>query len=263
MPINEAIERAHRHGILTAASLMVAPQAATDAIARARANPSLKVGLHVTVVRGEPLLPREQIRDLVDADGQLPRDLFRAGVRFFFRPAARAQLEAEIRAQFERYRESGLPLDHVDAHNHMHVHPTVFSTILRVGREYGMKAIRIPYEPLSPDRFFSRLLWAIFLWPWMWLMRLRARRAGLAANDAIFGIADTGHLTADRMMEIIDRLPDGLSEIYLHPAAADRVDDDPLAALYERQAELEALTSPQIAAKLRDRGIVCTTFGDE
>ncbi len=241
---------------------MVAPPAAADAIDRARRMPSLKVGLHVVVVRGKPLLPREQIRDLVDADGMLPRDLFRAGVRFFFRPAARAQLEAEIRAQFERFRESGLPLDHVDAHNHMHVHPTVFSTILRVGREFGMRAIRIPYEPLSGGRFFSRPAWAVFLWPWMALMRARARHAGLTANDAIFGINDTGHLSADRTLRIIDALPDGLSEIYFHPGVSDDVVDDRLAKSYDRRAELAVLTSPEIAARLRERGIVCTTFSD-
>ena len=246
MPVNEAVEQAHGNGILTAASLMVATPAAADAIERARRMPSLKVGLHVVVVRGRPLLPRERIPDLVDEDGMLPRDLFPAGVRFFFRPAARAQLEAEIRAQFERYHQSGLPLDHVDAHNHMHVHPTVFSTILRVGREYGMRAIRIPYEPPG----------SMLLSPWIALMRARARQAGLVTNDAIFGIRDTGHFTTDRVLRVLDTLPEGLSEIYFHPATSDDVGDDPLAESYERRAELAALTSPVVAARLRERGIV-------
>lgn len=230
---------------------MVAPAAAADAIARAKNMPSLEVGLHVTVVRGAPLLPREQVRDLLDPDGMLPRDLVRAGVRFFFRPAARRQLEAEIRAQFELYRQSGLPLGHVDAHNHMHVHPTVFGIILRVGREYGMKAIRIPWEPPG----------SIFLSPWIALMRFRARRAGLMVNDAVFGIRDTGHLSPDRMKQIIDALPDGLSEIYLHPATVDAIGDDPLASSYQRREELAALTSEEVAARVRERGIVLTTFG--
>lgn len=247
MPVNEAIEQAHRHGILTAASLMVAPPAAADAIERARRTPSLKVGLHVVVVRGRPLLPREQIPDLVDAGGMLPRDLFPAGVRFFFRPAARAQLESEIRAQFERYRQSGLPLDHVDAHNHMHVHPTVFSTILRVGREFGMRAVRVPYEPPG----------SIALRPWIALMRARARRAGLSTNDTLFGIRDSGHFTTGRVLRVLDTLPEGLSEIYFHPATSDDISDDPLAQSYERRAELAALTSPEVREKLRERGIVC------
>lgn len=252
MPINEAIERAHREGILTAASLMVAAPAAADAMARARRTPSLRVGLHVVVARGAPALPREEIRALVDADGMLPRGLVRAGIRFFFRPAARAQLEAEIRAQFERFRASGLELDHVDAHNHMHVHPTVFGTILRVGRDYGMRAIRIPYEPGSRE--------AVLLRPWMALMRARARRAGLTTNDAVFGMSGSGHMNVERIVRIIDRLPEGLSELYMHPAVSEAVGEDPMAASYERRAELAALVSPEVAAALRERGIVCSTF---
>ncbi len=123
MPINEAIERAHKEGILTAASLMVGSPAAADAVRRARALPSLKVGLHVVVVRGLAMLSHEAIPLIADRAGMLPTDLFHAGVLFFFNGAARRQLEAEIRAQFEAYRVTGLPLDHVDAHNHLHYHP--------------------------------------------------------------------------------------------------------------------------------------------
>ena len=69
IPVNEAVERGHREGIVTAASLMVAEDAAADAVARANANPTLAVGLHVVVVAGRPLLPPERIPDLVGRDG--------------------------------------------------------------------------------------------------------------------------------------------------------------------------------------------------
>ncbi len=267
-PINEAIERAHKEGILTAASLMVGAPAAADAIERARRLPSLKVGLHLVVVRGIAVLPRDEIRAIVDPDGMLARDLFHAGVRFFFSRESRAQLEAEVRAQFERYRQSGLDLDHVDVHNHMHHHPTVFSTILRVGLEYGMRAIRIPHEPFLPswraagDRFATRLAWSVFLYPWRAFMRARARRAGLLMNDAIFGMTDSGHMTADRLLRLIPELPDGVSEIHFHPAVARWEEGDPLTHGYEREAELAALTDARVALTLRERGVTCTTFSE-
>src|SRR6516164_6656788 len=100
--VNEAIEQAHRNGILAAASLMVAEPAADDAVARARALPRLRVGLHLVVVRGRPVLPPEQIPDLVDKAGRLKTNLAGAAFNIFFKPAARRQLEGEIRAQFER-----------------------------------------------------------------------------------------------------------------------------------------------------------------
>ncbi|HUJ16299.1 MAG TPA: hopanoid biosynthesis-associated protein HpnK [Thermoanaerobaculia bacterium] len=233
--VNEAIERAHTNGVLTSASLMMAEAAADDAVARARRLPSLRVGLHVSVVDGRSMLTGEP----------LPNNLFAAGVRYFVR---RKLLEREIRAQFEAFARTGLPLDHADAHHHMHCHPTVFATILRVGRDYGLRAIRIPREPFlaswraSRSHFVSRLMWSVFLWPWLTIMRLRARRAGLTTNDAIFGMNDTGAMSADRFVRILEQLPPGTSEIYFHPRSS-------------ADAETDAVTRPEIRAALQNLGI--------
>ena len=127
--VNEAVEKAHRGGILTAASLMVAAPACADAVAKAKSMPSLGVGLHIVLVEGRPILPPDSIPDLVDAGGFFRNDMVRAGVAMFFRPAVRKQLAKEIEAQFEAFRRTGLPLDHVNAHKHFHLHPTIANTI--------------------------------------------------------------------------------------------------------------------------------------
>src|SRR3989454_11909005 len=126
---------------------MVGAGAAADAVERARRLPTLSVGLHLVLVDGPPVLPAREIPDLVDSRGEFSTRLFGAGLNFFFRPGVRRQLEAEIRVQFEAFTKTGLPLDHVNAHNHMHLHPTVLGLILKVGRDYGLKAVRVPYEP--------------------------------------------------------------------------------------------------------------------
>src|ERR1700733_9168074 len=135
--VNEGIERAHRDGVLQAASLMVAAPAAADAVRRARANPSLLVGLHLVVIEGPAALPRSAIPDLVDTAGQFPSDQLALGINYFFRPRVRRQLLAEIRAQFAAFATTGLMLDHVNAHKHMHMHPTVGAMLLRVGADHG------------------------------------------------------------------------------------------------------------------------------
>ncbi|HET8585835.1 MAG TPA: hopanoid biosynthesis-associated protein HpnK, partial [Casimicrobiaceae bacterium] len=123
--VNEAVELAHTKGILTAASLMMSGDAVDDAIARARRLPTLRVGLHLVLVDGKPVLPPAAIPALVDRDGRFPRDLVRAGVNLFLRPDARRQLAAEIAAQFDAFAATGLALDHVNAHHHFHLHPSV------------------------------------------------------------------------------------------------------------------------------------------
>ncbi len=147
LEVNEAVEQAHREGILTAASLMVSAPAAADAVARAKRLPSLRVGLHLVLVEAWPTLPPAALPDLAGPDGLLRADMAKLGLDFARRPAARRQLAAEIEAQFEAYRATGLPLDHVNAHKHFHVHPLIAGAVLRIGRRYGMRAIRVPREP--------------------------------------------------------------------------------------------------------------------
>ena len=142
LPVNEAIEEAHRKGILTTASLMVGATAVEDAVSRATRCPSLKVGLHLVLVEGRPIMRPQAVPDLVDRRGEFSSHLVRAGFKFFFRPAVRRQLALEIRAQFEAFQKTGLPLDHVNGHNHMHLHPTILGLILKIGQDFGLKAIR-------------------------------------------------------------------------------------------------------------------------
>jgi chitin disaccharide deacetylase len=251
--VNEAVDIAHRTGVLRAASLMVGAPAAADAVARARALPSLAVGLHVVLVNGRPVLPPERVPDLVDARGEFMTDLVRAGVRFFFRPGVRAQLAAEIRAQFERFAQTGLHLDHADAQSHMHVHPTVFHSIVHIGKEYGLRAIRIPREPFGGTRSIA---------PWLALMRWRARRAGLVCNDYAFGVNQAGGLTEERVLRILGELPDGVTEIFFHPAIAAFAGADAGTQAYRWREELAALTSPTVRSAIARLGIACVTYGE-
>ena len=117
LPVNEAVERAHRE-VLRTASLMVAAPAVADAVERARRMPDLHVGLHLVVVSGRAVLPPERIPLLVDRDGAFTEDQPRAGVRYFFTPGIRTQLEAEIRAQFAAFAATGLARSRQRAPSH-------------------------------------------------------------------------------------------------------------------------------------------------
>lgn len=232
---------------------MVGAPAFDDAVERARRLPSLAVGLHVVLVHGRPVLPPERIPKIVGNDGLFFTDLVGAGVTFFFRPGAARQLESEIRAQFERFAATGLPLDHVDAQSHMHVHPTVFRTILKVGREFGMRAIRVPREPFGGTRTIE---------PWVALMRSRARRQGVTSNDYVYGVNDVGAMNEARVLRMLDSLPDGVTELFFHPATGSFAGADAGTERFEWKRELEALTSPAVRDALARNDIQSTTYGE-
>lgn len=260
--VNEAVEIAHTQGVLTAASLMVSAPAAQEAVARARRLPDLGVGLHLVLVEGRPTLPADQVSRLVDTAGFFRTDMAGAGARMFFDPVARRQLLAEVAAQFEAFARTGLQLDHVNAHKHFHLHPTIAGAILRVGSRYGLRAARTPVEPahslalvdpqghhggLSPMRLMARALGRRF------------RRAGLTTPDQVFGLAWSGAMTSDRLAGLIDHLPPGLTEIYLHPATADAYPGS--APGYRYRDELAALTSNEVADAVAKAEVQLRAFG--
>ena len=245
--VNEAVELAYRQGVLTAASLMVSAPAAADAVRRARAMPGLRVGLHLVLVEGRATLPSAW-GGLVDRAGWFPSAQGRLGLAFA-RPSCRPALAAEIAAQYAAFAATGLPLDHVNAHKHMHLHPVVGALAIGIGRAHGLRAIRVPREPAAVLRLAGSARSASSgLALWCALLRRRALAAGLVVPDSVFGLAWSGHMTASRLARLASVLPPGLTEIYTHPAAHADASLRALMPDYEPVAELAALLDPAVRA---------------
>jgi hopanoid biosynthesis associated protein HpnK len=250
--VNKAVAQAAREGVLTTASLMVGAPAAADAVRIARDLPDLAVGLHLVLADGWSVLPRRSIPALVDSQGRFGNNMVLDGVRFFALPAVRRQLEAEIRAQFQAFAATGLPLDHVNAHKHFHLHPTLLEMLLRIGGEFGVPAVRLPREPAWIARRAGGAIAgpavAGLLSPWLAIMRRRLRAARVAHNDYLFGLSDSGAMNEERLLEILGKLPDGVTEIYLHPAVESGAAIAASMSGYRHTDELTALLSPRVRA---------------
>ncbi len=253
--VNEAVEEGHRKGVLTCASLVVAGEAAEDAVRRARKMPNLGVGLHLALLDAPSAMPAAEIPDLVEPDGSgLASRPFWTGTKIALVKSVRAQAEAEMRRQFEMFRATGLPLDHMDGHWHFHQHPSLMGLLVHgMAREFGVRAVRVPNEPALPSwraagrrglvRRARRSLSNAALWS---ATRSRLRKAGIGSNDWFFGLNDGGAVTRELMLGIVANLPPGVSEIGMHPASA------PLSGPYAPPAhwrvteELAALTDPDV-----------------
>jgi hopanoid biosynthesis associated protein HpnK len=239
--VNAAIERAHRDGVLTAASLMVGEAAVPEAVELARRNPRLAIGLHLTLTDGTPTLPPERIPALVQPNGRFRDDMAGLGLSLATSGAARAQLRAEIVAQFAAFHATGLSCDHLNAHKHYHLHPVIAAIAFAEAARHGLRAVRIPWEPPALIPGAGRALWPLTAW----LRRLAARH-GLRAPDRVVGLAWSGAFTADRLAEVLPRIPAGVTEVYLHPATAGGFPGAAPGYLYAE--ELAALTDPRVRA---------------
>ena len=266
--VNAGILRAHRAGILTETSLMVRGAAAEEAVALAREAPSLGVGLHLALLQGHSASPPREIPLLVDSDGRFSDNPIWSGLRYFFVPGIREQLRREITAQLDAFAATGLPLSHVDGHVTIHMHPCVLVALLEVAEHYGVRALRLPRDPLGPalrwDRrhaprkvFEGLAFGALARWGGP-----RIRAAGLRTPDQMFGMHQTGVVTEDYLLHLIATLPPGTSEVYCHPAVVDAEARRWRPADYRSEDELAALCSPRVRAAIDAAGIELIGYRD-
>ena len=267
--VNQAILRAHREGIVTSTSLMVTGDAAAEAVAIARTNPDLAVGLHLVVVAGRAALPPREIPALVDERGLFRGGPVGIGVRYQFSRAARTQLAREIREQLVRFRETGLPLSHVDGHLHMHLHPVVLSSLLDLSEEFGITTLRLPREELrwnlafDPRSAARKIVWSGIFERLRRHAEPKLKKAGIAVSDRVYGLQQTGRISEAYLLDLLPRLASSAApladvEIYAHPDASPSGEPGmPLNGPPGAGArELEALLSPRVRKAVEDAGFL-------
>jgi predicted glycoside hydrolase/deacetylase ChbG (UPF0249 family) len=231
--INAGVFSAHRRGIVTSATLMVAYAAAAEAAAELAAHPDLGVGLHVALTGGPPVLPAESLPSLVDGAGRLPR-----------RPDGLASADpgevlAEVRAQLDRFRRlTGRLPTHLDGHHHCHRVPVVCDAVLTVAVEHGL-----PVRDAGPP------------------VGARLRQMAVPTTDRFVDRFYGDEVRLEVLLEILAELGPGSTEVMCHPGVAD---EELLAGstyTTERQREIELLTHPEVLAAVRRDRVRLDHFG--
>jgi len=264
--VNEAVILAHRRGILTSASLMVSGQACEHAVALAKENPRLAVGLHVTCADGHAVMRPSEIPHIVGKNGTFPSSPARAGLRYFFCRSARRDLYNEIAAQFEKFSQTGLNFSHVDSHCHLHVHPVVLDAIVEISERRCIRRVRVP-----ADNFFSALPFlgspvsaagtALVFKLLTARMKRILRRRGFIFPQRVYGNLLTGNMSIEYVLSLLDSLPHGTSEIYFHPALP--CSPSTCDARKVRQfREFSILIDPYVRSNIERLGIIPSTYFD-
>jgi len=256
LSINEAVVRAHREGILTSASLMVNEPAWAGAVALARENPKLGVGLHLTLVCGKSALPAGKIPGLVNEQNQFSDRPVAVGMRYFFNRDLRDQLRVEIHAQFEKFRTTGLPLDHVNGHLHLHLHPAIFRILMEDAATLGIRHLRLMREPfwmdvpLARGNRLTRAKDAVIFFLLSWRAQSALRRRKIRHTQRVFGLLQNARVSEEYILKLLAILPPGNSELYSHPS------------LDEFKHELDALVSPRVREGVEQVGIKLIRYQD-
>ena len=254
--VNQAVIRAHRDGILTTASLMVNEPGFDEAVKLAKENPRLGVGLHLTFLMGHSALPPEKIPGLTNASGEFSRSPVGVGLRYFFKGSLRGPLRAEIHAQFEKFHATGLKLDHVNGHLHLHLHPTIFKILMEDAEQLRITHLRLTRDCLARSRRMSRgyLFYKVSHAAIFEFFSRRARPV-LAAKkirhaQITFGLLKDSEVDEEYILKLLPELPPGDSELYSHPS------------LDKFKHEFAALISPRVCELVYKLGIELIRYQD-
>lgn len=254
--INQAVIRAHREGILTTTSLMVNEPACDEAVALARENPGLGVGLHLTLLCGHSALAQREIPGLVNERREFTNNPAGAGFRYFFKGGLREQLRAEIHAQFQKFRATGLKMDHLNGHLHLHLHPTVFGLLMKDAGQLGIDRVRLTFDPfrlnlrLASGHLAYRLLHVLIFHPLSARARPVLRERGFRHTQRVFGLLQNARVDEPYVFGLVGQLPAGDSELYSHPS------------LDEFRNEFDALISPRVRERVKQLGISLIRYQD-
>lgn len=261
--INEGILRAHAEGCLTSASLVVGGPAAEAAALAARDYPELGVGLHLTLVDERPVSDPKTIPSLVRADGRFYPDGTTFARHWFARQIRGEEVRHEIRAQFARAEALGVRLTHLDSHDHVHVLPGLFELLLDEMDRVGLRRLRIPFDTagIGPTTVVRRVS-GFGLQLLARRARRIARRKGFLCPDHYQGFRGAGRIDTDSLLERIESINTGVTELTLHPAAGEEPPREDFAGWgYRWDAELAALVAPAVRARLQERDVHLIHFG--
>jgi len=265
--INQGIIKGYQKGFITSTSIMPSAPFFDEAVALAKENPQLGIGIHLTLVGSvKSVLPAAKVKSLLDEQGLFLPDYAAFAKRFYTGMINNAELEAELRAQIEKALASGLNITHIDSHQHTHVLPMINKLVLKLCNEYNINRIRIPKEGYTFSGGFQagigRKIGRSGLSFCAQMAALAADSHHIKHPEHFFGMLAGGHLNAELVRNIIQSLPEGTSEIMTHPG----LETASLAKLftwdYTWETELASYLDKKNLQLLREKNIQLINFGD-
>lgn len=262
--INRAVIEGHTRGIVTSTTIMANMPAFDEAVRLAKDHPDLGVGLHFNITQGKPLAAASQVHSLINERGEFLGTSTALAGRAFNGRLSVEEISIELRSQIEKVFDAGLRLTHIDSHKHSHALPQVCGAIIRTIKDYGISAVRLPRERWYfnwSSKIIGQNIGALVLAQLCRFSSARLVNSGVKSPDAFFGITQTGFWTKRWLQGLIERLPDGVSELMCHPG----YDDDQLKRVgtrlrQSRAVELQLITDPEIRASFNERGVRLVNF---
>ena len=262
--INLAVERAFNAGCLRSATLMAGGVAFDDAVQLAKKVSGLGVGIHFTLANGNPILPPKEIPSLVTEEGTFHGDYIKFLKRYLSGKISLSEVRSELAAQLEKILNAGLTLTHFDSHQHLHHVPGISEIALDLAEAAGIKSMRVANTKLFDGELNSlgKFVGRLGLGSLAKLTAHQAHKKNFATPDNFAGIVAGEEVSETFMINLIENLHAGTTEVMLHPGTDNETLQGFCQWAHDFEAELAAVTSPRVLSLLAEKNISAINFAD-
>jgi predicted glycoside hydrolase/deacetylase ChbG (UPF0249 family) len=239
--VNEGILKAHQEGILTSATLLANMPGFDQAVDMARANPELGVGVHLNILRGQPLSQPQKVGSLLSRELRFIPSVPNLLYRMTLRRVIFDEVEREFRAQVEKVLNAGIEPSHIDSEKHIHLIWPLFRIVLKLAKEYKINKVRFIQEfciSARPGQMFK----SMFISLSSTFMKKKMIQEGIHSSDRFYGVCDSGRVSGVKLQKVLQRAKEGVTEIMVHPGF-----------LTQEMIELEKQIGPYYINKYREK----------
>jgi predicted glycoside hydrolase/deacetylase ChbG (UPF0249 family) len=261
--VNEGIARSREEGIVTSLNFLPTGEAFDDALRLAKSIGLNEAGAHLALTETVSITEARRIPSLVDADGRFYKGHSQFLLKFISGAIDLDEVYVEWRAQLQRVSSFGIRITNLSSHEHIHMLPELLDIMIKLAKEYDIPAIRYPHADRSSGRKgIMTVCKSLALLYFGGNMFRALRSSGITAPEHFLGFLDSGNITEEVLLDMIDNLKDGTTELVCHPGFLGPEVLDKYRFHKNSEAELFALTSPRVKKLADDKGISLVSYAE-
>lgn len=235
--------------------------------------PSVSIGIHLDLTVGKPVSNPAYIPSLIGKNGEFyPHTEFRK--RLLLRQIKRDDIERELSAQVEKLLDMQIKITHWDSHENQHLNPGFFYPAVKIAKKYGIERMRThrhylptinPYRKMVILKYYLKHLDQLIIHSFERYLNWVARRSGMRMADRIISpgrIDKMRKFHLETWENLLQTLPEGVSEIYCHPSYPDECLRKYATYVEERDIERQLLQNPRLLQLAQENAVELISFND-
>lgn len=250
--INEGIIDAHRRGIVTRTSIIANGEVFEHAVLLSKQNKNLKVGVHLTLVAESPINQPDKIKSLIGSNEKFLNSYKAFLNRYILRKINLNEVYLEWESQIQRVLNTGVGINHIDSHQHLHMLPGLFNCALNLAYKYEIKKVRMFHHDIIRISSFKELV-LTFL---SGINKRQIKYLGITYPDNFWGLKYSGKVDGHNILKLFYNIKHGITEMMCHPGYADSVYYQKYDNWhYKPEEELKALVSERVRGEIISNNI--------